>query len=184
MSPEPVRLVPPEPPLRDGSVALRPWRADDVDAVHRACDDPEIARWTTVPSPYTRAHAEGFVAVVTEAWMVGNAACFAVVDVEDDVLGSIDLRVPDGGVTGIIGYWVARWARGRGVATTALVLLSDWAHGVVGLETTMLEIYSGNDASVRVAEKSGYHLAGRVRTAATGPAGDALLYSRLTSPAG
>jgi RimJ/RimL family protein N-acetyltransferase len=181
---ESVRLVPPEPPLSAGQLVLRPWRDDDADAVHRACDDPDIARWTTVPSPYTRAHAEAFMDVVTEAWALGNAACFAMVGADDEVLGSIDLRVPDGGVTGIIGYWVARWARGRGVATTALVLVSDWAHGVVGLETTMLEIYAGNDASVRVAEKAGYHRAGRVRTAAPGPAGDALLYSRLTPPAG
>lgn len=181
MAAAPVRLTPPDPPLAAGAVALRPWRADDVDAVHRACDDPDIAHWTTVPSPYTRADAEAFVAMAVQAWELGSAACFAVVAPEgDEVVGSIDLRVPAGGVTGIIGYWVAAWARGRGVATASLVLLRDWAHGPIGLETTVLEIYAGNEASVRVAEKAGYHRAGRVQTAAGGPGSDALLYSRIT----
>ena len=43
---------------------LRPWRPDDADAVHRACQDPDIQRWTTVPRPYLREHADAFVAQV------------------------------------------------------------------------------------------------------------------------
>jgi hypothetical protein len=31
---------------------LRPWQTDDADVVFRARQDPEIQRWTTVPSPY------------------------------------------------------------------------------------------------------------------------------------
>ena len=33
----------------------------DIDAITAACQDPEIPRWTTVPSPYTREHGEGYV---------------------------------------------------------------------------------------------------------------------------
>ncbi|MGW5696666.1 helix-turn-helix domain-containing protein, partial [Streptomyces asiaticus] len=29
----------------------------DTDAVFAACQDPDIQRWTSVPSPYERAHA-------------------------------------------------------------------------------------------------------------------------------
>jgi hypothetical protein len=34
----------PDPPLSDGSVALRPWMLDDVPALVEACADPEIGR--------------------------------------------------------------------------------------------------------------------------------------------
>lgn len=36
----------------------------DVDWICAACQDPDIQRWTSVPVPYTRAHAEDFVAAV------------------------------------------------------------------------------------------------------------------------
>jgi RimJ/RimL family protein N-acetyltransferase len=50
------------PTLRDGDLVLRPKRPDDLDAVTAACQDPEIPRWTFVPSPYTRADAEAYFA--------------------------------------------------------------------------------------------------------------------------
>ena len=46
------------PTLRDGDLVLRPKRPEDADALTAACQDPEIPRWTFVPSPYTRADAE------------------------------------------------------------------------------------------------------------------------------
>ncbi|MGH3450260.1 MAG: GNAT family N-acetyltransferase, partial [Haloechinothrix sp.] len=51
--------------LSDGDLLLRPWQPQDAEAVYRACRDPEIQRWTTVPSPYLREHAEHFVTVVS-----------------------------------------------------------------------------------------------------------------------
>ena len=33
----------------------------DVDAIYDACQDPDIQRYTTVPSPYGRQDAVGFV---------------------------------------------------------------------------------------------------------------------------
>jgi RimJ/RimL family protein N-acetyltransferase len=36
-----------------GRLLLRPWQERDVDAVLRAGTDPEVQRWTQVPSPYT-----------------------------------------------------------------------------------------------------------------------------------
>lgn len=47
--------------LTDGTVVLSPPTDADVDAIFLACQDPEIQAWTTVPSPYEREHAEGFV---------------------------------------------------------------------------------------------------------------------------
>jgi hypothetical protein len=57
----PGRLRAGQPTLTGARVRLRPWRADDADAVLAACQDAEIQRWTEVPVPYRREHAEGFV---------------------------------------------------------------------------------------------------------------------------
>ena len=164
-------------------VALRPWVPGDAAAVHAACDDADIARWTTVPRPYRRHDAEAFIALTEQAWAQGMAACFAVCDADiGQVVGSIDLRLPPGGVSGVIGYWVAAPARRRGVATRALRLISDWAHGPLGLEATLLEIFEGNDASVLVAERAGYHRAGEVAASTDAGPRKALLFSRVEPP--
>ena len=59
--------------LTDGAVVLSPPGPADVDAITEACRDPLIARWTTVPSPYTRADALHFVEdVVPAGWTQGR----------------------------------------------------------------------------------------------------------------
>ncbi len=54
------------------------------------------------------------------------------------------------------GYWVKREARGRGVATRALRLLSRWAVAELGAARLQLVTEPENDASQRVAEKAGF----------------------------
>ena len=93
--------------LEDDVVRLRPFEDADVRAIAVACQDPEIPRWTAVPSPYTEADAR--------AWLESDEEeSFAVVDrASDELLGSIGVRHLDGGI-GEVGYWVKREARGRG----------------------------------------------------------------------
>ena len=75
--------------IEDG-VLLRPWRETDAEAVHRACQDPDIQRWTTVPRPYRPEHAHGFVTEMSrKAWAEGTGAPFAVCDpATGELLGS------------------------------------------------------------------------------------------------
>ena len=58
---------------------------------------------------------------------------------------------------------VAPAARGRGVATEALRLLTDWAFGL-GMLRAELHISVDNVASKRVAERNGYRLDGVLRS--------------------
>jgi RimJ/RimL family protein N-acetyltransferase len=55
-----------------------------------------------------------------------------------------------------LGYWVKREARGRGIATRALRLLSEWAFAELGAYRLQLLAEPGNVASQRVAEKAGF----------------------------
>src|SRR5699024_791987 len=40
--------------------------SEDVPAITAACQDAEIQRWTTIPSPYERRDAEGFIEIVND----------------------------------------------------------------------------------------------------------------------
>jgi RimJ/RimL family protein N-acetyltransferase len=80
-----------------------------------------------------------------------------------------------------IGYIVAREARGRGIATRALGLVTDYALGEVGLERVQLLIDVENAPSVRVAERCGYLREGVARSLYVKPGrrADMVVYSRL-----
>ena len=134
---------------------LRSWTLDDVPAIADACRDAEIARWIPfVPVPYTQRDAAEYVDACLAA--DDGRHPFAVTSAEDDrLLGSIDLRVNAMRI-GHIGYWVAREARGRGVCTHALRVLSRW--GLDELRLGRLELITDPDnvASQRVAEKVGF----------------------------
>jgi len=160
--------------LEDDAIVLRPFALDDVPAIVAACQDPEIPRWTSVPSPYTETDAR--------AWLESDEEeSFAVVDrTSDQLLGSIGVRYFDSGI-GEVGYWVKREARGRGIATRALELISRWALVDKGLERFQLRADVANEPSQRVAEKAGFVREGILRSSLElkGERRDVVMYSLL-----
>jgi RimJ/RimL family protein N-acetyltransferase len=163
-----MRLTPPEPPLADEVVMLRPWRADDAPVIVAALDgDPEIAHWLDqVPQPYGLDEAREYLAACRQGWEEGAGASFAVLDAADGrVLGSLGVRLaglPDG--VAETGYWIAREARGRGVATRALRLAARWILGHEGIGRLQLRTDTLNVGSQRVAEKAGFTREGVLRS--------------------
>jgi RimJ/RimL family protein N-acetyltransferase len=139
---------------RNAPVGLRPLRPSDADAIFAACQDPEIPRWTLVPSPYTREHAKEFIArSATE----DGTLTFAAAGPDDELLGVLsllDLHREPGYAE--IGYWLAAPARGRGLATQAVRLLTAHAHEELGLDRVEIHVHRENTASLRVPERAGY----------------------------
>ena len=149
--------------LRAGKLLLRPFLPDDADAVFAACQDPEIQRWTTVPTPYNHADAVEFVASCPDHWENGNPT-FACVDrASDKLLGSFDLQECTAEEGPLIGFWVAPGARGRGVAVAAVQRLAHWAFDDLDLPRVRWAAYVGNTASRRVAERAGFVMEGTAR---------------------
>lgn len=153
-----------QPELATGGAAgrLRAWQANDLPQVTAACQDPESARWTTVPAPYSEDHARQFIYEHTPVqWARGSSAIFAIADERDEYVGSIDLRIdPEDEQSAEVGYLVAPWARGHGYATAAVRTLCSWGFAALGLSRIVWKAYVGNDASRRVAEKSGFTIEG------------------------
>ncbi len=154
------------PVLHVGDLTLRPWEAADAPDVLAACQDPEIQRWTTVPTPYLPEHAEGFVGGVTAAgWLRRTSANFAVVTPDGRLAAANGLvRVDLVNRAAEIGYWVAPWARRRGVATTSTVAIAIWAFGL-GFARVELRAAAPNVGSRAVAIAAGFREEGVLRSA-------------------
>ena len=85
-----------------------------------------------------------------------QAAHWSIVDADDDAyLGSTGLDIDLERETGEIGYQVAPWARGRGVATAAARLVRDWAFDQLDLGRLEIAADVDNIASQRVAQATG-----------------------------
>ncbi|HVQ87224.1 MAG TPA: GNAT family N-acetyltransferase [Actinomycetes bacterium] len=149
--------------LTDGAVRLRVWASGDGDAVYAACQDDDIQRWTTIPSPYLPEHATQFVSTAPERWDAGIAT-FAIVDGKtEEIIGSASLTVDSESAVGEIGYWVAPWARRRGVAAAATKLVCDWGLERLSLARIQWQANVGNVASRAVAESCGFTVEGTLR---------------------
>jgi RimJ/RimL family protein N-acetyltransferase len=156
----------PDPPLSDGVITLRAKTGADVDALVAACQDPEIPRWTRVPVPYRREDALGWLAASELELDAGLAIHWLAVDGEDRPLASVGLMDIDRERgSGEIGYWVAREARGRGVATRAVRLVAGWALAELGLATVEIAVHEDNAASLAVARAAGFAETGERRVA-------------------
>ena len=132
---------------------LRPPTETDVDWIVDACADPDIQRWTVVPSPYGIDDARVFVA------SAGGSLCVrAVVDaVTDEGLGMVAVhRIDDDARDAALGYWVAPWARRRGVATWATLAIAEVAVVHWRVATVSLDIADTNEASRGVARRAGF----------------------------
>lgn len=172
--------------LTDGTVTLRPWQPDDAPAVYAACQDPLIARFAPIPQPYTEADAHGFVEGARRAWESEGERPFAIVDASTGVLlGAISRHGPHGHRAGF-GYWLAPQARGRGIATRALRLVTEWTLATTNAIRLELYTMTDNDASGRVAERAGFTREGIRRAWELGRDGrpmDVVFYVRVRDAA-
>jgi RimJ/RimL family protein N-acetyltransferase len=168
--------------LTDGSLVLRLPDARDTEAIRDACQDPEIPRWIPViPQPYTDESAREFIAWSREGLERGNYSFVIIAAGTEELLGAIGMGVNGAMKIGHIGYWVAAPARGRGVASSALRLLSGWALDE-GFGRVELITDPDNVASQRVAEKAGFTREGVMRSHTLhrdGRRRDAVLFSLL-----
>ncbi|MDX3078265.1 GNAT family N-acetyltransferase [Streptomyces sp. NPDC088354] len=148
---------------------LRPFGPDDADAVLAACQDPEIPRWTSVPSPYTREHAEDFVGrICTEGWRDDLVYNFAVVTRgEGRLVGAMGLvrleRLHSAERQAELGYWTAKEHRGRGLTAEAAAAVVRWALTDLGVERLEWYAEAGNHGSRAVALKAGFRMEGTLR---------------------
>lgn len=130
---------------------LRDIRPADVDWIVEACQDSEVQRWTLVPRPYLRSHAESFVvdgAGDRRVWVVERL-------VDSRAVGVISVHtVTDGEAD--IGYWIAPWGRREGAGSTAVRLLCAQVAEWPEVHSITARIASTNVASQSTVRRAGF----------------------------
>lgn len=132
---------------------------EHVPALLATMADPAVLRFTRTPDPMPDGWLESWLPQFDHehrhAWAILDGDEFvgyAVTGVVDKVGHEVEL-----------GYAVSPWARGRGVATETLRLLTEWAFAM-GMERVTALVSVDNPASSRVVAKVGYTFEGVLRS--------------------
>jgi RimJ/RimL family protein N-acetyltransferase len=163
---------------------LRSYRSGDARALCSIADDFEVVRWMTrrFPHPYTLGDAEEWIAI----GMADPRGQILAIEVDGVIAGGIGVEARGGERTGtaFFGYWLGRAYWGRGIATEAARMLSDFALQSGDLRRLEATVFAPNVASARVLEKCGFTLEGRAPQLyldRSGAVCDGLLFGRTRS---
>ncbi len=149
------------PVLETPRLRLRPMQPDDLDALLAIFGDPRVmaafaeppfgrtqmARWLQRNLAHQAAHGYGLLAVLLRS---GGA-----------LIGDCGLEIMEvaGAPAAELGYDFRADYWHQGYATEAAIAVRDYAFGHLGLARLVSLIRVGNEASRRVAERVGMHLA-------------------------
>ena len=137
------------------------WVEDVADLVA----DPQVLRFTRIPEPPPAGFARTWIESYEAARIDGTREGFAALDGDGRFLGlGLAPQIDRAAGEAELGYIVARAARGQGVATAILRLLTDWALRELRAQRVILIIDVENPASARVAERCGYRREGVMRS--------------------
>ena len=148
------------------SCAVRSWRSSDADSLARWANNRNV--WINLrdafPHPYTTREAREYLRSIRHR---SPETMFAIA-VDDEAVGGIGfvLRGDVERVSAEIGYWLAEPCWGRGIATEALIAVTEHAIATHALRRIFAVPFAWNVASCRVLEKAGYVLEARLRNSA------------------
>jgi len=162
-------------------LVLRPFGdGDEADIVRHANNR---AVWMGLqdlfPHPYREVHARAWIRMcAAQAPVINFAICL-----DGEVIGAIGLKLRDDVFRrgAEVGYWIGEAHWGKGYATEALLGVTGYAFGTLGLHRLCAGVFGNNPASARVLEKAGFQREGVERAALEkdNKVLDHLLYGKL-----
>jgi RimJ/RimL family protein N-acetyltransferase len=162
--------------LTSEGIQLREWTSDDLDDLVELLDEPDIARWTPMPSPFDTEAGIAYLKRAHQGRISGQRIQLAITADGGKPLGEVLLFGVDLGLKEAeLGYLVGAPFRRRGLAAGALSLLSGYAHNTLNLRRLLLRIDPANTASIAVARRCGYRLTGEPPILQEGPHGPSSL---------
>lgn len=159
---------------------VRHWELADAGSLARHANDRRVWRnlRDAFPHPYGLADAEAFIVMAKN---MSPETFFAVV-VDGEAVGGIGFTLHQDveRISAEIGYWLGAAFWGRGIMTAAVGAVTRYAFAQHGhLRRIYAVPYAWSTASMRVLEKAGYRLEGRMRQSALkdGEVTDQALYA-------
>ena len=167
--------------LKLASCTVRSWEWRDRDAIVRHANNKNVSinLRDRFPSPYTVNDARTWLDMVVGREPETNFA----IDVAGEAIGGIGFSLqPDVAYRSAeIGYWLGEEYWGRGIASEALIAVTDHAFAHYDICRLYAHVFEWNGASARVLEKAGYVFEGRLRKSVTkeGKTIDQLMYAMV-----
>lgn len=152
--------------LTTDRLLMRTVGQKDADTVYEAAQDPDIQRWTTIPSLYLREHARSFTEeLVPEGWQNGSMFTWGLFLPEgEDLVGMLGLTMRSMSEAEV-GFWGTKEHRGNGYVTEAVLAAARWAFVQLSIDRVEWRAEVGNRPSRAVAERAGFTLEGTLRSA-------------------
>lgn len=167
--------------LQGERCAVRSWRMADAESLVRHANNPHLAAHLRdrFPHPYSVANARAFLKAAVSAADSSNLA----IEADGEAAGAIGY-VPGTDVerfSAEIGYWLGEALWGRGIATEALLLVTEHAFASLNLLRLFALPFADNIRSIRVLERAGYSREGTLRSSSVkhGRPRDQALYARI-----
>jgi RimJ/RimL family protein N-acetyltransferase len=162
--------------LAGDGIVLREWGSGDLADLVALLDDPDIARWTPMPSPFDAEAGVAYLKRARQGRASGQRIQLAITVDGGRPLGEVLLFGLDAGLREAeLGYLVGAPHRRRGLASGALSVLSSYARNDLKLNRLLLRIDPGNAGSVAVARRCGYQLTDEPPILQVSPHGPATL---------
>jgi RimJ/RimL family protein N-acetyltransferase len=160
---------------------VRSWEWRDRDALIRHANNRNV--WLNLrdrfPHPYRLADARNWLDSVVGTSPETNFA----IALDDEAVGGVGFTVQHdvGYRSAEIGYWLGEEFWGRGIATDALIAVTEYAFSNYDLCRLYAHVFDWNPASARVLEKAGYQFEGRLKKSVTknGQTIDQLMYALI-----
>lgn len=172
--------------LTGANCILRPWRNADLASLVLNANNPKIARnlGDRFPHPYTIEHAKEWLA--DRANREAPYTSFAI-DVGGEAVGATGFGIlPENrSVTAGAGYWLGEPFWGRGIATEAFSLLTQYIFDTFPeIHRVEASVFEWNPASRRVLEKCGFTYEACMRKACIkdGEVIDLFQYAKVREP--
>jgi RimJ/RimL family protein N-acetyltransferase len=156
----------PAAPVAYGPVVLRQFSDRDVPMAQELSTDPYVPLVGSLPANASREQARDWVDRQRGRLAEGYGFSFAIAEADTDLaVGGIGLwltALAHGRATG--GYSVIPSARGRGLASAALIALTSFGWTIPALHRIELYIEPWNAGSIGTAERAGYEREGLLRS--------------------
>ena len=152
------------PALHYGLITLRKPEERDIVPIYEGVQDPLIPKFTRIPANYQMANAEHYVRERCPNGLTMQTEIQFALEFDGQFAGALSFHTLDlAEEKAEIGYWLTADVRGKGIATSAVKLLTNYGFESIGFHRIEALVVESNKASLKVLSNAGYKQEGVLR---------------------
>ena len=152
------------PALHYGLITLRKPEERDIVPIYEGVQDPLIPKFTRIPANYQMANAEHYVRERCPNGLTMQTEIQFALEYDGQFAGALSFHTLDlAEEKAEIGYWLTADVRGKGIATSAVKLLTNYGFESIGFHRIEALVVESNRPSLKVLSNAGYKQEGVLR---------------------